>query len=320
MIIDWHAHVYPPELAKERRWGGASPLTIENLLEAHEKAGIERCVVSNTIHYLKDKSADESFAFLRRWNEYGAEIQQKYRDRITVFTSTLPCGGPLFLKELERGIREYGLNGVLINSSHQGAYPDDDEAAGFFELVESLGIPMMMHAPSVGFGEERMRDYRLASSVGRPFDECLAISRMIVRGVFERHKKLKFVGCHLGGGICEVIGRMDYAYELGDKASGLGYLRTDADHQEAQRLFARDSYGHGLLPPAGVGLRLSDRRRQETPLRQRRAAALAAVAPRQADHRGIPIDRRRASGYLWAKRAETIGTRVRARSRSAPRL
>jgi len=79
-----------------------------------------------------------------------------------------------------------------------------------------------MHAPSVGFGEERMREYRLASSVGRPFDECLAIARMIVYGVFERFPKLKFVGCHLGGGICEVIGRMDYAYELGDLASGLG--------------------------------------------------------------------------------------------------
>ena len=80
----------------------------------------------------------------------------------------------------------------------------------------------MMHAPSVGFGEERMRDYRLASSVGRPFDECLAIARMIVRGVFERFGTMKFVGCHLGGGICEVIGRMDYAYEQGDRASGLG--------------------------------------------------------------------------------------------------
>ena len=43
MIVDWHAHVYPPELAKERRWGGASPLTIENLLEAHERAGIDLC-------------------------------------------------------------------------------------------------------------------------------------------------------------------------------------------------------------------------------------------------------------------------------------
>jgi len=222
MIIDWHAHVYPPELAQERRWGDTTPLTIENLLDAHEKAGIDLCVVSNTIHYLRDKSDAESLKFLRRWNDYGAEIQQKYPDRIVVFTSTLPCGGAPFIKELERAVVQCGLKGALINSSHQRAYPDDDAATPFFESVSGLGIPVMMHAPSVGFGEERMRDYRLASSVGRPFDECLSIARLIVRGVFERFPELKFVGCHLGGGICEVIGRMDYAYELGDLASGLG--------------------------------------------------------------------------------------------------
>jgi aminocarboxymuconate-semialdehyde decarboxylase len=222
MIVDWHAHVYPPELAKERRWGGTTPLTIENLLEAHERAGIDLCVVSNTIHYLRDKSAEDSLAYLHRRNDYGAEMQEKYSGRIVVFTSTLPCGGALFMNELERAIVQNGLKGVLINSSHQGAYPDDDDAKPFFELVSGLGIPVMMHAPSVGFGEERMRDYRLASSIGRPFDECLAIARMIVRGVFERFAEMKFVGCHLGGGICEVIGRMDYAYELGDRASGLG--------------------------------------------------------------------------------------------------
>ena len=222
MIIDWHAHVYPPELAKDRVWGGTTPLTLENLLEAHEQAGIDRCVVSNTIHYLKDKTDDESLAFLRRWNEYAAEIQQKYKERLIVFTSTLPCGGTPFMKELERAIVDCGLHGVLINSSHQHAYPDDDAARPFFEMVAGLGIPVMMHAPSVGYGEERMRDYRLASSVGRPFDECLSIARLIVRGVFERFQNIKFVGCHLGGGICDVIGRMDYAYELGDRASGLG--------------------------------------------------------------------------------------------------
>jgi len=222
MIIDWHAHVYPPELAKDRRWGDTTPLTIENLLEAHEQAGIDRCVVSNTIHYLKDKTDDDSLEFLRRWNEYGAEIQQKYKERVIVFTSTMPCGGTPFMKELERAIVECGLHGVLINSSHQHAYPDDDAASPFFEMVAGLGIPVMMHAPSIGYGEERMRDYRLASSVGRPFDECLSIARLIVRGVFERYQNIKFVGCHLGGGICDVIGRMDYAYELGDRASGLG--------------------------------------------------------------------------------------------------
>jgi len=65
-------------------------------------------------------------------------------------------------------------------------------------------------------------DYRLASSIGRPADGCLAIARLIVRGMFEKLPNLKLVGTHLGGGICEMIGRMDYAYNLGDEAYFLG--------------------------------------------------------------------------------------------------
>ena len=222
MIVDWHSHVYPPELAKQRRWGTGYPLTIENLLDAHERAAIDLCVVSNTLHYIKDKSPAESLTFIKRWNEYAAEIQQKYSDRIVSFATTVPGGGKEFLSEVERAIREYKLKGILINSSHQGAYPDDDEARPFFELLTELDVPVMIHAPTVSFGEERMREYRLASSIGRPFDGCLSIARLIVRGVLEQFPKIKLVGCHLGGGICEVIGRMDYAYELGDAASGLG--------------------------------------------------------------------------------------------------
>src|ERR1041384_2386023 len=100
-------------------------------------------MVSNTIHYLKEKTDAESLTFLQRWNEYAAEIQQKYKDRVIVFTSTLPCGGAPFVKELDPPRVEYGLPGVLITSSHQHAYPDDDAAEPFFELVGSLGIPVM---------------------------------------------------------------------------------------------------------------------------------------------------------------------------------
>ena len=64
--------------------------------------------------------------------------------------------------------------------------------------------------------------YRLISSVGRPFDECLSLARLIVRGVLERFPDVKVVGSHLGGGIMECISRMDYAYELGDFAAFLG--------------------------------------------------------------------------------------------------
>ena len=222
MIVDWHAHVYPPEIASQRRWGNIYPLTIENLVEAHERVGIDLCVVSNTLHYIKGKTPAEALGYIRRWNEYAAEIQQRHADRTVAFASAVPGGGKEFIAETERAIRQYGLKGILINSSHNGAYPDDDAARPFFELLTELDVPVMVHAPTVSFGEERMREYRLASSIGRPFDGCLSIARLIVRGVLEQFPKAKIVGCHLGGGICEVIGRMDYAYELGDAASGLG--------------------------------------------------------------------------------------------------
>ena len=92
----------------------------------------------------------------------------------------------------------------------------------FFQLAQELDVPVVIHPPSVGFGEERMRDYRLASSIGRPMDGALAIARLIVRGVFEKFPTLKLVGTHLGGGICEMIGRMNYAYRLQDEAFFLG--------------------------------------------------------------------------------------------------
>jgi len=149
-------------------------------------------------------------------------VQQKYNGTLYSFATILPCGGPAFIKEAERAVRELGLKGIFIHSSHKGHYPDDDEARPFWELVQDLDVPVMIHPPHLGFGEERMRDYRLASSIGRPFDLCLALGRLIVRGILEDFPRVTIVASHGGGGICETISRMDYAYELQEEAFFLG--------------------------------------------------------------------------------------------------
>src|SRR5205814_8715729 len=84
-------------------------------------------------------------------------------------------GGDKFPRAFERAIKQDGLKGAWITSSLQGSYPDDDDALPFFQLATELDVPVVIHPPSVGFGEERMKDYRLASSVGRPMDNALAI-------------------------------------------------------------------------------------------------------------------------------------------------
>jgi aminocarboxymuconate-semialdehyde decarboxylase len=232
VIIEWHTHVYPPEeAAADARtfdgksgptWAGRCPMTVENVLDAHHRAGVAVSVVSNAAHYLRGKAEAEELTAIQRWTDYAAEIQERHKGTLYCLATILPCGGPAYLKEAERAILELGLKGVFINSSHKGHYPDDDAARPFWELVQHLDVPVMIHPPHIGFGEERMGEYRLASSVGRPFDLCLSLARLIVRGILEDFPRVKIVASHGGGGICEVIGRMDYAYELQDEAYFLG--------------------------------------------------------------------------------------------------
>jgi len=199
-----------------------APATIANVLRLHDEVGLDLSVISNSGHFLKAYAREEALPFIRASNEYLAGLRDKHKDKIVALAVAIPGGGDAHLRELERAVRQDGLRGVLINSSHRRAYPDDADARPFFAVAVELDIPVFMHPPSVGFGEERMREFRLASSVGRPFDSCLALARLIVNGVFEQFPRLKFVASHLGGGICEIIGRMDYAYELRDDPMILG--------------------------------------------------------------------------------------------------
>jgi len=222
MIIDWHTHVHSPREQAAPFWRGQCPATIDNVLRLHDEVGLDISVISNSGHYRKEYSRDEALPAIREANQYLAALRDQHKGRLVALAVAIPGAGDAHLKELERAVKQDDLRGVLISSSHRRAYPDDEDARPFFRLACDLDIPVFMHPPSVGFGEERMKEFRLASSVGRPFDSCLALARLIVRGVFEELPKLKFVASHLGGGICEIIGRMDYAYEMGDEAFFLG--------------------------------------------------------------------------------------------------
>jgi aminocarboxymuconate-semialdehyde decarboxylase len=227
VIIDWHTHVYPPTEAAKPVWQGRCPMTIENVLAAQERAGIDASVISNTMHAIRRAAPAEALAFIAESNRHLAALQHAHPGRIYGLASAIPSGGEAHLRELERAVAGDGLKGVLINSSHQGGYPDDADARPFFELVTRLDIPVMLHPPPVGFGEERMRQFRLASSVGRPFDNCLALARLILYGVLAEFPTLKLVASHLGGGICEMLGRLDYNYEL----QAQGFYTRDEDRE-----------------------------------------------------------------------------------------
>ena len=128
MIIDWHAHIYTPEEAADDRrtydgtsgpsWGERGcPMVLENFLDAHRQAGIDVSVVTNAAHYLRGKAASEELPAAQRWSDYAAEVQEKYKGTLVCFATILPCGGPAFIKETERAVRQLGLKGIFVHSS-----------------------------------------------------------------------------------------------------------------------------------------------------------------------------------------------------------
>ena len=221
MLIDWHTHIHSPQNQAKPYWRGRCPMTLENVLAAHQLAGLDKSVISNSGHFLRFcKTVEETVAGLEDCNRYLAKCRDLYPDKLVAMATAVPGGGEECLREVERAVREDDCRAVIISSSHHGCYPDADEARPFFKLVTDLDVPVFVHPGDSTTATTA--DYRLASSVSRPADNCLALARLIVRGLFEEFPNLKLVGSHLGGGLCEVIGRMDYAYNLKDFAFFLG--------------------------------------------------------------------------------------------------
>ena len=221
MKIDWHMHVNDPTDASQPQWKGHCPMTMERVFEAHNDVGLDVSVISSTVSYAsKMSSPKEILAAIENSNRYLAKCRDQNPEKIVAMATCVPDGGEEHLRELERAVRQDGLRAVLITSSYQGRYPDADEAKPFFKLATELDIPVFIHPGDVSPGTTR--DYRLTSSIARPGDLCLALARLIVRGIFEQFPSLKLVASHLGGGICEVIGRMDFAYDMVDELYFLG--------------------------------------------------------------------------------------------------
>ena len=119
MIIEWHTHIYPPEEAAADTltwdgksgptWEGRCPMTLENVLAAHQRCNIDVTVFSNAAHYMRGKAPSEELKAVQRWSDCAAEIQQQHKGKFYGFASLLPCGGPAFIMETERAIRQLGL-------------------------------------------------------------------------------------------------------------------------------------------------------------------------------------------------------------------
>jgi aminocarboxymuconate-semialdehyde decarboxylase len=115
------------------------------------------------------------------------------------------------LTELDRAVGELGLRGLEIATNINGVELDDAALEPFWQRVEQLGVPVLIH-PHYVVGPERMRDYYLRNLVGNPVETALAGARLVLGGVLERYPNLKLILSHGGGALPGIFPRIMHGY------------------------------------------------------------------------------------------------------------
>jgi len=160
-------------------------------------------------------------------NDEYADLQAKHPDRF-VGVAAVPLQNPkLAVEELDRAVRRLGLRGVNILANVQGKYLDAPEFTPFFEAVEELRVPVLVHPTDPG-GAVAADEFALFAHVGYPVDTTLAIARLIFSGVFDRFPRIRWVFFHGGGAGPYLRGRWDQGYRRGfPEVRGLSRLPSE---------------------------------------------------------------------------------------------
>ncbi len=100
---------------------------------------------------------------------------------------------------------------MVSKSEVVGTDLDDPKFEPVWETLAALGIVVILHPAGFTQGQ-RLTDYYLVNIIGLPLSSTLAVTRLILGGVFERHPALRILVVHGGGYLPFYSARTDHAF------------------------------------------------------------------------------------------------------------
>ncbi|HLG77471.1 MAG TPA: amidohydrolase family protein [Ktedonobacteraceae bacterium] len=237
-IIDVHRHASGPDLQvrlssiprevfderlsgfiyarKDIRFQTSGLGDIDVQVQGQDRAGVTKGLLSNPfllaeLRHHVGAIAQEVAAIV---NDDLAAVVAKHPRNLD-FLATVHPFEPGCIEEAERGLTQLGAKGLSLSTSYAGRWLDDRTLDPFWEYVQSRDVAIFLHPPATPAWLSFNDIYRMQEMLHRPFDEMMNTTRMIYSGVFDRYPRLKIVLPHAGGGIMNLLGRLDYSYRLG---------------------------------------------------------------------------------------------------------
>jgi len=186
----------------------------EGRLRDMDATGIGHQILSLTAPGVQVFDADTATALARSFNDQLSETICNHPARFSGLAAIAPQNPAAAAKELERGVRQLGLKGAVVNSHTHGEYLDDPKFWAIFEAAESLNVPIYIHPTTpprsmIAPFLERGLD---GAIFGFAVETGLHLLRIIVSGAFDRFPKLRIVSGHLGEALPYWLFRIDFMH------------------------------------------------------------------------------------------------------------
>ena len=252
-IVDIHTHVYPPSYIALLKARKTIPYILSSpssdslrlvILPAEDTestsrgrpVGAEYYDINEKIKFMDTHSIDISVISLANpwldWvvpgeaakaakdinDEVDAECA-KFPSRLFAF-ATLPLSGgkDVIVTEIQRLKELKYMRGIILGTTGLGKGLDDPDLLPIFEALQDAKLPIFLHPhyglPSSVWGE-RSNDYGhvLPLALGFPMETTIAVTRMILAGVFEKVPELEMILAHSGGTLPFLAGRIESCIE-----------------------------------------------------------------------------------------------------------
>jgi predicted TIM-barrel fold metal-dependent hydrolase len=213
LIWDAHTHWMPAEVAQHTAFYKKGWSDIDLLLKTLDEAGIEKAVLL----YPSSDAHLNGGGWSQLCDVYNKGISRKlreYPDRL-LGAGILPMDRPYEMVEEIDKIRDLGLIGLSLASSHEGTYLNDDSFLPVWEKAEKEGLPIFVHSQTINpIGFDRVKDPLLMPVVEYLFDITMCAGTMMMSGVLSRHKALKVVFAHFAGVLPFLADRFDSTYRM----------------------------------------------------------------------------------------------------------
>ncbi|KAF2014829.1 uracil-5-carboxylate decarboxylase [Aaosphaeria arxii CBS 175.79] len=181
-------------------------------MDAHK---IDISVISLANPWLDFLPAEEAGAAARRINDDVDSICAQHPGRLYAF-GTLPLSAPaeVVVEEIERLSKLKYIRGVIIGTSGLGNGLDDPALDPIYAALEKYEQIIFLHPhyglPASVYGP-RANEYGhvLPLALGFPLETTIAVTRMLLSGVWDRFHNLNVLLAHSGGTLPFLAGRIE---------------------------------------------------------------------------------------------------------------